>query len=54
MWRVVAKSDDGTVIWKADPFDSEKDAQEYADKAIEKKWNVTAWGEELAVFVERE
>lgn len=53
MWRVTAKSADGTVVWKADPFDTEQEAQAYADKAVEKRWNVTTWGEELSLWVER-
>lgn len=53
MWKEVAKDDTGCVIWTASPFDTEEEAQDYADRAVERGDDKTAWGEELTLWVER-
>ena len=52
MWKVVARKDDGKVVWTTKPFDNEKEAYAYADRASDKGWNVTDQGEVLKMVVE--
>ena len=52
MWKVVAMKSDGKVVWTARPFDNEKEAHAYADRAAEKGWNVTDQGDVLKMVVE--
>lgn len=54
MWKVVARKDDGNVVWTAKPFEGEKEAYAYADRAAEKGWNISDRGEVLKMSVEVE
>ena len=54
MFKVVARKDDGKVVWTAKPFDDEKEAYAYADRAAEKGWNISDRGEVLRMVVEVE
>ena len=54
MFKVVAQKDDGKVVWTAKPFENEKEAYAYADRAAEKGWNVSDRGEVLKMVVEAE
>lgn len=54
MFKVVAMKSDGNVVWTARPFESEKEAYAYADRAAEKGWNISDRGEVLKMVVEGE
>lgn len=54
MFKVVAMKSDGKVVWTARPFDNEKEAYAYADRAAEKGWNISDRGEVLKMSVEVE
>ena len=54
MWKVMALKSDGKVVWTAKPFENEKEAYAYADRAAEKGWNVSDRGEVLKMVVEAE